>query len=66
MLTEMQGQKVKADLEKKTLADLRSEEAREEQKKALEIRMQIYDSFVYIDEIKKSDEVFLFQSKLEL
>lgn len=66
MLTEMQGQKVKADLEKKTLADLRSEEAREEQKKALEIRMQIYDSFVFIDEIKKSDEVFLFQSKLEL
>lgn len=66
MLTEMQGQKVKADVEKKTLADLRSEDAREDKKKALEIRMQIYDSFVYIDEIKKSDEVFLFQSKLEL
>lgn len=62
----MQGQKVKADVEKKTLADLRSEDAREDKKKALEIRMQIYDSFVYIDEIKKSDEVFLFQSKLEL
>lgn len=51
MLTEKDGPEVQAD---------------EEKKKVPEYRMQIYDSFVFIDEIKKSDEVFLFQSKLEL
>jgi len=62
MLSENQGQKVKLDQEKKTLSDIRAEVI----KKHPEFHMHVYDSFVYIDEIKKSDEVFLFQTKLEL
>lgn len=62
MHTENQGNKIKAETEKKTLADIRAEII----KKHPEFRMHVYDSYVYIDEIRKSDEVFLFQTKLEL
>ena len=64
MLNETQGQKSDS-VEMKTYSDLRAEDIVRKQKRT-EFRTQIYDSYVYIDEIKKSDEVFLFQTKMEL
>jgi hypothetical protein len=63
MLTETKGTG-KVELEKKTLSDLRMIE--DDRRKKTEFRMQIFDSYVYIDEVKKSDEVYLFQTKMEL
>lgn len=63
MLTETKG-KVKADHEKKTLSDILNIE--DLNRKKTEFSMQIFDSYVFIDEVKKSDEVYLFQTKMEL
>lgn len=63
MLAETKS-KVKAELEKKTLSDIRNIEDLE--RRSIEFRMQIFDSYVFIDEVKKSDEVYLFQTKMEL
>lgn len=62
MLNDNHDKKVKAEIEKNNRVS--PQDAAKSQYP--EFRMNGSGSFIFLDDIKKSDEVFLFQSKLEL
>jgi hypothetical protein len=62
MINDNHSKKVKAEMEKNNLVS--PQDAVKSQYP--EFRTNGSDSFIFPEDIKKSDEVFLFQSKLEL
>lgn len=62
MLNDNHRKKVKTEIEKNNLLGLQEGE----ESQFPEFRMNSSDSIIFAEDIKKSDEVFLFQSKLEL